>query len=550
MEYSEYTSNDESVVTQSYDEVLGFVTDLYSRLDYDFGQDNDGAMLASASDEAQFAYSSNSINDFTNGAWSALNPHGQIWEDSYAAIQASNYYLDNYSSLTFEELRYNADYAGRMFSYENSLLEARFLRAYFYFNLVRAYGDIPYFTRTLSPAEATSVSQMDAATVFDNIIGELEDIAPLIVRDYTKLPTRLSAGAAQNGRANRLAVLALRGRAALYAASPLFNPTDDIQKWRRAALANLAVIDSASVLGKKLTKYANLTAANNYSNSEVIFARRYWVDNVNTSNILETNNFPVGVEGGHGGNCPSANLVDAYETIKGLSIGDPNSGYDANDPYANRDPRLGMTIVKNGDTKWPSANAYEIETYEGGRNGLPQAGATPTGYYLRKWLNSSVDLSATSTNRATIHTWITFRLGEFYLNYAEAVLHVLGSADATSEEFPLSAREAVNVIRRRSDVGMPDLPIGLDASTFEARLRNERFVELAFEGHRFWDLRRWRDTEKLQSIGQTHILRSDDGSLTYRRVESARFWDDKQLLFPIPQTEIQKNGNLRQNAGW
>ena len=116
--------------------------------------------------------------------------------------------------------------------------------------------------------------------------------------------------------------------------------------------------------------------------------------------------------------------------------------YDPQKPYTNRDPRLSMTVAVNGE-KWPSTNANLLETYIGGRNGLPISGATPTGYYLKKYLDGTIDISAQNSSGGKRHNWITFRLGEFYLNYAEAVFKYLGSADATNDQFTMSAKDAV-----------------------------------------------------------------------------------------------------------
>jgi len=135
---------------------------------------------------------------------------------------------------------------------------------------------------------------------------------------------------------------------------------------------------------------------------------------------------------------------------------------------------------------------------------------------------------------------------EFYLNYAEAVFKYLGSADATTAEFPMSAREAANKTRRR--VGMPDLSSSGD---FWTRLCNERFVELAFEGHRFWDVRRWKEADRyFKEIYEMKLAKDSDGNISYTRRKVERQWDDRMYLFPIPQTERMKNGNLLQNPGW
>ena len=137
-------------------------------------------------------------------------------------------------------------------------------------------------------------------------------------------------------------------------------------------------------------------------------------------------------------------------------------------------------------------------------------------------------------------------MGEFYLNYAEAVFNYLGSADAVSTEFTMSAREAVNVVRNRSDVQMPEVPEGLTNNQFVEKYRRERMVELAFEQHRFWDVRRWKAGDTQRSIVQMQITKNND-TYTYKRVISNRYWDDKMYLFPIPDSEIRKNPNLIQN---
>lgn len=201
---------------------------------------------------------------------------------------------------------------------------------------------------------------------------------------------------AENGRANRMTVLALKARTALYAASPLFNTNNDKELWHQAAIANKELLDAAKESGMKLaTNYESLFGAENWSAAdpygEIIFLRRTDKDGNNT---FEKYNFPIGVEGGQGGNCPTQTLVDAYEMQEtGKRYDEPASGYDSKNPYVGRDPRFSATVAKNGDKKWPNYNANELQTYEGGLNGQPLAGATPTGYYLKKYCNAAIDLT-------------------------------------------------------------------------------------------------------------------------------------------------------------
>lgn len=546
MDYREYTNYGKDYMELSYDNVSGLITNIYTKLDYDFGQSYSGGMLASACDEAEYAYNSNAVCDFYNGSWSPANAKESTWTNSYAAIQMCNHYLDGFQGLTFPELELNQDYDAKMNSYNNYAHEARFLRAYFYFNLVRQYGGVPLVTHVPTTQEVNKLTRASSEDIFKFIELECDDITNKIIADYTALGS-LALSTPETARANRLTVLALKARAALYAASPLFNTTDSKELWKKAALANKAVLDSAVVYKKYLVKYSELWGETNWTKDEMIFMRRMYPDATNT---LEGYNFPIGVEGGKSGNCPTQTLVDAYEMkATGKLWNETGSGYDPTKPYVGRDPRFELTIAKNGDTKWPTYNTLALQTYYGGANGEPITGATPTGYYLKKYCDASVNLTAGKTNTKR-HTWITYRLGEFYLNYAEAVFKYLGSADATSPEFPLSAREAVNMIRNRADVKMPLLSAGLSSEDFWKKYENERMVELAFEGHRFWDIRRWKEGDKLKSIVQMKITKNDDGTFTYTRNTVSRQWDDKMYLFPIPQSERMKNPNLTQNPGW
>ena len=200
-------------------------------------------------------------------------------------------------------------------------------------------------------------------------------------------------------------------------------------------------------------------------------------------------------------------------------------------------------MVKNGD-EWPTNGAQKkaIETFVGGFNAAPKYGATPTGYYLRKFVDGSC--VTTADNQTTRrHTWIIFRLGEFYLDYAEAVFNATGSAN--DDTYGLTANDAVNVLRKRADIQMPLFTE--DGNEWVARYERERLVELAFENHRFWDVRRWMKGEKYFRNIQTATLSS---SLMLTRSTIQRQWDSKFNFYPIPQTELKKNPNLTQNPGW
>lgn len=541
LDYHEYTTYDKNYVFTDFDRTAGVVTDIYSYLDSDIPTDGS---LCSACDESEYAWSWSSVFGYTDGRWSPSNPYSR-WD--FAGIRRANFFLTEYVNADFSELKYDKDYEAEMKRFNRYPYEVRFLRAYFYFNLARAYGDVPLITKVLTEDEANQVTRTPVAEVFDFIVKECDAIL-----EADQLPVRYSdlVGDAANGsstdggRVTKQAVMALKARTLLYWASPLFTKENNSDLWRQAAQANKDVIDFCTANGISLGKYSEIWGTNNWQAGEMIFVRR-----VGDMNWPETTNFPVGMENGNSGNCPTQTLIDAYEMqATGLAWDEPGSGYDQTDPYAGRDPRLAMTIAVNGD-KWPDTNPNPLETYQGGRNGLPLAGATPTGYYLKKYLDKTIDISTSTGSGSTRHNWVTYRLGEFYLNYAEAVFNYLGSADATDGTFTMSAVDAVNVVRSRSDVNMPGFPTGLSNDEFTEKYRRERMVELAFEGHRFWDVRRWKDGASQKSIIEMQITKNGD-RYTYNRVPKPRYWDDKMYLFPIPDSEIRKNPNLTQNPGW
>lgn len=531
MDYHEYTNYGKDHVFSDFGRTAGFVNNIYSYLDSDLPS---LTSLASACDEAEMAVSYSNVLDYTNGNWSALNPKSQ-W-GYYSAIRAANYFLKEAQDLDFYELRFTQDYESQMKRFNRYQYEVRLLRAYYYFLLVRAYGDVPFTTEVLTEAEANSISRTPANQIFDFIIKECEVVAPELPITYWGLED--AAGGSTNpesGRVTRGMALALKARTLLYRASKLFNESGDVTLWKEAAKASQEVIDYCDINGISLGKYTDLWGADNYKASEVIFARR-----IGDTSSPEWNNFPIGMENAQSGNCPTQTLVDAYEMVDGST---PTPG-----TYDGRDPRFRMTIAVNGD-KWPDTNPFPLETYTGGRNALPISYATPTSYYLKKYLDKTIDISASSGTGGKRHSWITFRLGEFYLNYAEAVFRYFGSADMNDEEFTMSAREAVNVVRNRSDVKMPGLPTGLSDSDFWTRYKRERMVELAFEGHRFWDIRRWKEGG-ITSVDRLEITKNANNSFTYKRVEKQLVWEDKMYFFPIPDSEIRKNTNLTQNTGW
>ena len=331
MDYNEYNIYDKDYITQNFANVGGFMSDIYNTVDYDFGNYSSGAMQASATDESEYSIMGNGIEDFYNGAWSPTNAKNGLWNSMYAGIKTCNHVIHELQGLTFDELKLNSDYAAQLHRYENYKYESRFMRAYFYFCLVRQYGDVPLVTEEITAEEANAVTRTAADEVFKFIMDECNDIQSKITEDYSDLG-QFATGSEETGRADKLAVLALKARAALYWASPLFNATGDKERYKTAALYTKELLEAAENRGKGLTaNYADLWAAASFNTAsimkEILFGRRYGSAGSAGDNLVETNNYPAGIEGGAGGNCPTQNLVDAYDMINGKSINEAgNSG--------------------------------------------------------------------------------------------------------------------------------------------------------------------------------------------------------------------------------
>lgn len=554
MDYKEYKIDGIDYIKRDFDKVGKITTHIYRALDYDHGQMYGGAMISSATDESVYSHQGNAIESYYNGSWSPTNANSSIWGTCWDAISYCNLYLDEFLNLEFPDHKLEKGYQDEMIKYRNYQWEVRFMRAYYYLLLVRQYGGVPLITRSMNADEANAQPRVSADEIFDFIDSECEAIKDSIIKNYSGAYNSIEN---ESGRVNQLGVLALRARAALYHASPLFSKEkDDAAKkelWRQAALRNKEVLDTCSRDGMRLAKeYKVLFGTDNWSNAEsikeIIFARRVAADRK-----IEERNFPIGMNGGNGGNCPTENLVSAYEMTNGLPIDDPNSGYDPQNPYAGRDSRLAATVAVNGE-KWPTTLPTDaLETWYGGANSRSVTYGTPTGYYLKKYLNGEQKISGTGTT-TTNHTWILFRLGQVYLDYAEALLNYTGSGYDKPEDFALSAADAINKVRARA--GQPDLPAGLNFSDFEKRYENERFVELAFEGHRMFDVRRWmKAPQYFVNVKVMEITKNGD-TFNFKPVENPsyitrRAWaGDHQYLWPIPQSEVLKSGALTQNPGW
>lgn len=526
---------DKTATFDSYNRTKQYLTYAYSLLPEGLNRFSGGALLGAATDDACFAIESSNIQQFNNGSWNALNNPDNVWDRYFAGIAKCCTLLENSNHINLDISR--LDPAKRV-EYENNLkdirmwrAEAHFLRAYFNFELLKRYGPIPIIKSTLDINKDYS----------DTPRPTMKEVVEFIANDCDMAADSLELTPWRNmndafGRATKGATLALKSRLLLYAASPLYvdfgdideaNKPSDATLWKAAADAAKAVID--------LNQYELASAyddlfKNDFQNKEYIFVRRY-----PSNSDFEKSNFPVSY-GGKGGTNPSQNLIDDYEMLDGTAF-DWNDPVKAAHPFENRDERLLATVLMNGVL----FKGKRVATYPGGADAMPNPNATKTGYYLRKFLNENVNIQTGGGSDG--HVVPLFRLAEIYLNYAEA----LNEYDPTNPDIAVY----LNKIRER--VSLPDVPSGLTQEQMRTLIHHERRVELAFEEHRFWDVRRWKVASSTLGapVKGVKITQDDAGNFTYSPVQvEQRVFQPKMYWYPIPQSEVLKLHHWEQNKGW
>lgn len=437
---------------------------------------------------------------------------GTLWSRSYRSIRECNYALEKIAEVEMTQSRKNLLTA-----------ELKFIRAYRYHDLVRNYGSVVLMGDKVYNLgdDLTDDALFQKSSIADGInyiVSQLDEAAAgLPASNGSSWPL---------GRATEGAARALKSRILLYAASPLYNTGS----WETAAAAAKDVMNMGYSLH---SDYQSLFLTS--SSSEIIFERLYVIGARHV--CLEISNGPNGY-GGWAGNTPLQNLVDAYEVKVDEDTAVPfdwSNTTHATAPYQNRDPRFYASILYNGATYRGRA----VETFTPGgqdsKDGKDNWNTSKTGYYLRKFIDDDLPIN-NPWDVAGIQPWIYMRYAEILLNYAEAQNEAVGP-DA-------SVYDAINQIRERVD--MPELPAGLTQSEMREAIRRERQVELAFEEHRFYDVRRWMiamETENEPAYGIT--ITKSGSNLTYERKVAldGRKFEQKHYWLPIPRAEIQSSGN-------
>ncbi len=494
-----------------------FLTNIYSELNGAIYNRTPNYLLSGTTDEAEIGIMNTGGYHFNTGSFSPVDfPLGNYWNIYYSAIRKANIFLANIDNVP-----------GDPALVERMKGEATFLKAWFYQQLFKAFGTFVIVDHVLSVSDDLNLPRGSEAECAAYITSLCDRAAALLPVSYQN---------SQLGRITKGAALALKAECLLFFASPLYNPENDTQRWANAADAAAAVINDSELGYNLYSNYTNLFLANH--NEEVILA----FNAGSGTKAMESANSPSSF----GGNCaisPTQELVDAYEMANGLkpfnddgTVNDA-SGYNPDAPYANRDPRFYATILYNG-ASWQGRT---IESYVGGSDEIAVGSHTrsQTGYFLRKFLDESIVVNGPQVRGAT---WILFRLGTLLLDYAEARNEASGPDE--------TVYQAVNRIRARAN--MPELPTGLSKAEMRERIHHERRIEMAFEDNRFWDVRRWKiGVEAFEKTFHGMRITRNGSNLNYERVVvRPRVFDERRHLFPLPQSEINKNSELVQNPGW
>lgn len=531
--------------------------------------------MASYTDEAQDCkYNVASSNydywynvGLTVDNYASYSYDGLPWTNYYEGIRKCNVFIANIPTST----AYGTDdeKAGWM-------AQAYTLRAFYYLQLFKRYGQVPLVTTDLgTSADYSKATKAKTGAVVKQILADCDSA---LSKNDTEDGFSWNIYDNQQGIMTRGVAYAIKSEAITYAVSPLFS--DGTYTWQDALNVTKDALYQCLTNDYSLfTKTASSTAQNAYA--LYFMTTPYDKRSVDKETIYAINSelavwqnagLPSNSGVSKSGPCPSQELVDCYETSDGepvLDLSNPysdvdhlqpnynaaNTLYDANKPYANRDPRFDASIYYNGSIRYLNKpTGTKVQTYVGGTEGISQSSVThtKTGYYIRKYNNYN------STKSSNSDGWMRiFRLAELYMNFAEAAYQADGNTPDTEINIggtmDLSARDAVDLIRERA--GMPDLPTGLSSTDFQNRYRNERRIEFALEGQRFFDARRWKILDSFKVISGMNITVSS-ATTTYTRFP---FTDrvstiDKYLLYPLERSEVNKmlklTGTDWQNSGW
>ncbi len=504
-----------------------------------------------ATDDAVTNLDDSQYKRMATGEWSSQFFPGSPWNNAYMQIFYINKFLTVYESVKYSvDVRNTQEVNARRDVLHKKRLkgEAHALRAWYKWQLLQYYSGktsdgrllgFPVIDNIISTTDDWEVPRNTFAECVSNIMSDL-DIAianlPATYADSTgKADWNATMGVRFENRITGNAAVVLKSRIALLAASPAFAESNAVSWAAAAETAGPLLKNLGELLATGKTFYTDVR------NKEIIWNRaqrsiRSW----------ETNNFPPSLFGA-GNTNPSQNLVDAFPMKNGYPINHDSSTFDQDNPYANRDTRLGDYIIYNG-LKFKSDIFTYIGASQDGINVL--ASSTRTGYYLKKFMAPGVNLKSGS-QVSTAHTYTLARMTELLLNFCEAANEAWGP-DGDPNGYGFTARTKIGDLRIRAGITQPDAYLAsiTDAAGLRELIRNERRIELCFEGFRFWDIRRWNDIAAMQTaVNGAYITQSETTySFSYEPVEN-RLYANYMIYGPIPYNETLKY-SIDQNNGW
>jgi hypothetical protein len=500
-----------------------------------------------ATDDAVTNDKESSFLKMATGEWKSTFYPLATWDDAYDEIAYINAFLEDMDRVTWswESDEENMNFAKRLKG-EAYGLRAWWMARILEYHAGKSPGDVllgfPIVTQVLTKDDDYKLVRNPYSECVDRILSDIDTAVKYLPQKYQDIPGdpiyNSTYGGRYQNRMSGLAALALKSRVTLFAASPAYR----YLSWEDAAVVAGEIIRDNG--GLNAISGTGLAFYKSYQDPEII-----WCNSKSNSSSLEASNFPPS-RFGLGMTNPTQDLVDAFPMSNGLPIMEPSSGYDPSDPYIDRDPRLTSYIVYNGNTIKGVINT-DVSAPEDGINRTVTS--TRSGYYLKKFmLDTKVNLAPGNETQAE-HFITYFRFTEMFLNYAEAA-NEAWDPDADPMGFGFTAREVISAIRHRG--GLPDLAsdtflnsMTANKDDFRELVRNERRIELCFEGFRFWDIRRWNLTDVMSA--PVHAMYIDTTSATPYEVRflENRIYSSYMIYGPIPYTETLKY-DLVQNAGW
>lgn len=507
--------------------------------DYDF--------TSVATDDAVTNEVTNDYRRMATGEWSAIYNPITEW-DKYDEIFHLNYFLSVVDDVNWS---WRSDKAKELFA-SRFRGEALALRAYHNFMILQHHAGlgandqmlgIPLVDQVLNSEDNWELPRSTFQESIDFIYNDIDQALQLLPETWQDFadPDSLRVFGSQNiNRIDGKILKALRTRVALLDASPAYNSGEyDLVKSTIAAELTaplLVEIGGASGLPSGGLKFYDND--NDINNAEILWRSRFF-----DSRELEQDNFPPSLFG-RGRVNPTQNIVDAFPMANGYPISTVESGFDPANPYEGRDPRLAEYIIFNG-------NEFKGEpiltSVDGGKDGLNNTiESTRTGYYLKKLLRADVNVTPGQMNRRR-HFKTYVRYTELFLNYAEMANEAWGP-DADPNGYGFTARDIVAAIRERAGIDPADPYLASITSKEGMRemIRNERRIELSFEGFRFWDLRRWDAPINIPATGVRIIDNSNFETFEVER----RAYEPFMIYGPIPQQETIRYTGLIQNKGY